>query len=281
MNFSNDIPDLTEAQFRKFAALIHELASINLKDSKITLLSNRLRKRLRHLQMADFDTYYDYLARRDRESMQEMVHFIEVVTTNESYFWRTTNNYELLKQSLLPRLLQQFRGETLRFWSAGSSTGEEPYNLAMELVESMKEFGVFDFKILASDISKRVVEFAREGRYTGRKIERVPPMILSRYFRPDSDDSSVFIVRDDIKQRIEFKVENIFAAEPAPRHMIFCRNVMIYFSKQDQEKLSNHFYRMLKPGGFLILGHSESLHMMNTPFKAIHFDAGVAYSKQA
>lgn len=274
-----DIPDLTEEQFRRFTELIHREAFITLKDAKLTLLSNRLRKRLRALSLRDFESYYRFLQSKTTEAANEMVHFLEAVTTNESYFWRTTHNFDMLREYILPGLLQQFKGETLRFWSAGCSTGEEAYNLAIELTESMKHYGVFDFDIVGTDISNRVVEFAKIGKYSGRKIDRVPEMILSRYFREVKDEPGTVKIREDIKKRVVFKVDNIFHAKPGPFHMIFCRNVMIYFSRPDQELLANHFYSQLKNGGYLIVGHSESLHMMKTPFKSVHRDQGVAYHK--
>ncbi len=274
-----EIPELTPSQFKKFAEMIHREAGITMKESKITLLSNRLRKRLRALSMSDFDAYFDFINSGKPETSSELIHFLEVVTTNESYFWRTTNNYDLLREDLLPVILKRYRGETLKIWSAGCSTGEEAYNLAIELVESMKRYGVFSFQIIASDISKRVVEFARAGKYQGRKIEKVPAAILQRYFNPDPQEPGSYVVRSDIKKRIEFRAENIYQASVGPVHLIFCRNVMIYFNRQDQETLAHHFYSQLLPGGYLIIGHSESLHLLNTPFQSIHCSSGVAYTR--
>lgn len=277
-DFSN-IPDLTEEQFRRFAALIHKEAGITLKPAKITLLSNRLRKRLRSLNILNFDDYYSFIQRKTPESEREMVHFLEAVTTNESYFWRAINNFDLLKETILPELLSHFKGEELVFWSAGCSTGEEPYNLAMELTESMKIHGVFRYRIFASDISERVVEFAKAGRYSGRKIEKIPPVLLNRYFVPVAGSPDEYEVRKDIKEKVIFRKESIFTSDLKNLHMIFCRNVMIYFSRDDQERLVNRFYTQLLPGGFLIVGHSESLHMMDTGFKSLHYPKGVAYRK--
>ena len=270
----NPLPDLTKAQFDRFARLIHELAHITLRDNKVTLLSNRLRKRLRALDLEDFEAYYDYLQNKMDE---ELPFFLEVI--NESYFWRTTQHFNLLKNEVLPRLLENHKGQNLKFWSAGCSTGEEPYNLAMELVEAMKSYGVYPFEVLATDISRRVVEFAKEGRYSGRKIDRVPPMILNRYFRPDDDKQDFYRVRDDIKARIKFGLANLFEVEVKPQHCIFCRNVMIYFKREDQETLVNKFHRLLLPGGFLIVGHSESLYTLETPFESMHFKEGIVYRR--
>jgi chemotaxis protein methyltransferase CheR len=275
VNGYSEIPDLTEGQFSRFKELIHKEAQITLKPAKITLLSNRLRRRMKLLSIHDFDEYFNFVMKDNIE----MVNFLDVVTTNESYFWRTTSNFDLLKEVLLKDILQTFKGQTLKFWSAGSSTGEEPYNLAIELTESMKQYGVFSFKIYGSDLSSRVVDFAKAGRYSGRKIDKIPPMILSRYFVPVPESPGTYEVRPDIKQKIEFRNENLFKSDLHGLHFIFCRNVMIYFSRDDQEKLVNEFYKKLLPGGYLIVGHSESLHMMKTEYKTVHFPNGVAYQR--
>ncbi|MBW7857946.1 MAG: protein-glutamate O-methyltransferase CheR [Leptonema sp. (in: Bacteria)] len=272
-----EIPDLTTEQFNKFAQVIHEWAGIHLKDHKVTLLSNRLRKRLRNLNLNNYDEYYSYLL-NDKGS--EMVHFLEVVTTNESYFWRTTQNYDALKTIVLPEVLKLYSKQELQIWSAGCSTGEEPYNLAIELIEAMRKVGFFNFKITATDISNRVVEFAKAGQYTGRKIEKIPPDILNRYFRSLPNDSAVFEVREDIKAKIDFKVENLFQSTPNGMHIIFCRNVMIYFQREEQTVLVERFYKALKPGGYLFIGHAESLQMLETNFQTVSTPLGILYRKE-
>lgn len=278
MSFTQDIPDLSPEMFEQFAGFIHRHASIHLKDHKITLLSNRLRKRLKALNLSSFEEYYEKL--QDPGFLkQELGAFLEVVTTNESYFWRTVQNFEMLKEHLLPDLLTTFTDKNLKFWSAGCSTGEEPYNLAIELTESMKKHSIFDFSILATDISARVIDFANEGRYNGRKIEKIPPFILNRYFRPDREREGYYRVRSDIKAKINFETGNLFKVNPPAMHCIFCRNVMIYFNRDDQQTIVRRFYNILKPGGYLVIGHSESLHMMQTEFQPVHFPNGVAYKK--
>ncbi len=275
----HEIDDLSAEQFARFARLVYDRTNITLKEHKITLLSNRLRKRLRALALNDFDDYYRLLT--DDGNSEEHVHFLEAVTTNETYFWRTTHNFDMLREDILPELIREFRGQTLRLWSAGCSSGEEPYNIAIELTEGMKKSGVFSFEILATDISRRMVEFARAGRYSGRKIEKIPQPILNRYFRPVEERAGYHVVRDDLKEKIRFELQNLFEDGPAWQaggmHCIFCRNVMIYFDRKDQEQLVQRFYDALRPGGFLIVGHSESLFMMDTPFEFRHLPHGVAY----
>ena len=278
MTSFSEIPDLSIEQFQRFAKLIHEKAHIHLKEHKVTLLSNRLRKRLRALQLESYDDYFKYIS-DEQTAQKEMVHFLEAVTTNESYFWRTTQNYEALKKNVLPELIKSFRGQKLKFWSAGCSTGEEPYNLAMELVESMKSLGHFEWELLGSDISNRVVEFARQGIYSGRKIEKVPENILRRYVRK-LEDQDAYQVRDDLRQKIDFQVENLFQARHRGLHCIFCRNVMIYFNRDDQQKLVNRFYDMLVDGGYLFIGHAESLQMLDTQFTTRPTEEGVLYQKR-
>lgn len=270
-----DIPDLNNRQFQKFAKLIHEKASITLKEYKVTLLSNRLRRRLSELKMEDYDSYYDYLI--SSSAKDEMSRFFEVITTNETYFWRTTQNFELLKKDVLPLLLKNFPASRIDLWSAGCSSGEEPYNLAMELIEGMKMVGSFDFRIRASDLSERMVQFARQGRYHGRKISKVPKPALRRYFRELEEKPGYYSVRADIREKIDFYVENLFEADVGLHHLIFCRNVMIYFNREDQLKLVNIFFDHLRPGGFLVIGHSESLQMFDTKFESRQMPNGVVY----
>lgn len=271
------LPELDAEQFERFADLVRERASINLKDNKITLLSNRLRKRLRALNLQDFESYYQVLTGPNRA--EEMPRFIEVVTTNETYFWRTESNFQLLRVRLLPLLRESFPGQKLEFWSAGCSTGEEAYNLAIELNEAMKTVGYFLYHVTATDISEQVIEFARRGRYADRKIERVPPAILRRYFRQTEEDKLSYEVRADLRDHVSFKVANLFKTRESPKQCIFCRNVMIYFGREKQQELVERFYQTLAPGGFLVIGHSESLHVMDTRFESCYFPEGMAYRR--
>lgn len=277
--FNIDIPDMSFEQFQKFSKFIYDLTGIYLKEHKITLLSNRIRKRLRELKIYDYDEYYDYLTKSNKKDI-EIIHFLEVITTNESYFWRTPQNFEAYKKIVLPDLLNHYHNSKLKIWSAGCSTGEEPYNIVIESIESMKELGFFLFEVYATDISRRVVEIAKQGCYSGRKIEKIPPNILKRYFRQNPYDPEIFCVREDLKSKVQFKVENLFKPTIENIHVIFCRNVMIYFQKKEQEQLAKEFYQRLLPNGYLFLGHAESLQMLDTPFEIIHTEFGTIYKKK-
>ncbi len=271
------LPELTPDQFQRFADLVRQHASIHLKPNKLTLLSNRLRKRLRALELLDFESYYEFLT--GPQARLEIQRFIEVVTTNESYFWRTESNFQLLRERLLPDLLDIFTERNLSFWSAGCSTGEEPYNLAMELNETMKRMGYFMYQVIATDISEQVIDFARRGVYVDRKIERIPPAILRRYFRPVEETPGAFEVRSDVKEHVTFRVSNLFKVRESPKHCIFCRNVMIYFDREKQEELVDRFFETLHPGGYLVIGHSESLQVISSRFESRYFPEGTAYQR--
>lgn len=278
-NYNFDIPDLNQEQFQKFAKFILDKAGIHLKEHKITLLSNRIRKRLRELKIYNYDEYFDYLTQGPNSS-NELIHFLEVITTNETYFWRTTINFEAYKKVILPEILKKYYGIKIRIWSAGCSTGEEPYNIAIESIEAMKELGFFQFEVIATDISQRVIEIAKQGCYAGRKIERIPKIILQRYFKQSPVDPEIYCVRDDLKSKVVFKVENLFEPSVINVHVIFCRNVMIYFQKKEQQILVNQFYDRLLSGGYLILGHAESIQMLNTKFQVVHCNYGTIYKKE-
>ncbi len=143
----------------------------------------------------------------------------------------------------------------------------------------MKNCGFFQFEVIATDISKRVIEIAKQGCYSGRKIEKIPPNILKRYFRQNPKDPEIYCIQEDLKSKVQFVVENLFQSTIIDVHVIFCRNVMIYFQKKDQQILAEEFYKRLLPGGYLFIGHAESLQMLNTDFDILHTKFGIIYKK--
>lgn len=263
------IKRLTEEEFAKFAKLIYDESGIFMKDTKITLLSNRLRKRLSALSLNEFGEYYEYLQKLSGEpKRKEYEELLDVVSTNETYFFRNERHFEALTDVCLPELAKTKKDKKLRIWSAACSTGEEPYTIAICVLECMKYFQGWDIQIIATDIAPSVLEFARDGYYSGRRIEKVSPEHLKKYFTLEDREKGVYKVNDELKKMIDFHYLNFFAKTPFPKNLdiIFCRNVMIYFDKIHQKNLVADFYQSINDDGYLFIGHSETLHSISEDF---------------
>jgi|SRR6056297_631763 len=262
----NSIKRLTEDEFRNFARLIYEESGIFLKDAKITLLSNRLRKRLKALNLDEFAQYYDYITSL-KDKTKELEALLDVVSTNETYFFRNERQFEALSKYCFPDIVKKKQKKRLRIWSAGCSTGEEPYTIAICVRENMHLFPDWDIQIVATDIAPSVLEFARDGHYSGRRIEKVSPPLLKKYFTQNRDNPEVYTVNENLKNLVSFSYINLFKSKfPDDLDIIFCRNVMIYFDRQHQKELVGNFYKVLNPGGYLFIGHSETLHSLSEDF---------------
>ncbi|MBN1531660.1 MAG: protein-glutamate O-methyltransferase [Spirochaetes bacterium] len=262
------IKRLTEEEFRKFAKLVYEESGIFLKDTKLTLLSNRLRKRLQALRLSEFSDYYNYLQNlTPSEKKQEYEQLLDVVSTNETYFFRNERQFEALEKHCLPDLAGKIRNRRLRIWSAACSTGEEPYTIAICVLENMPLFRDWQIEIIATDIAPSVLDFGRMGKYSGRRIEKVPPSFLEKYFNRDSANPEEYWVKGELKRMVQFSYLNFFKS-PFPKEIdiIFCRNVMIYFDKKHQAELIAKFYNSILPHGYLFIGHSETLHSISDDF---------------
>ena len=259
---------LTEDEFQKFARLIHEESGIFLKDTKITLLSNRLRKSLLALNIAEYSDYYRYIENLPpREKAIEYEKLLDVVSTNETFFFRIERHFDALSQVCLPKIAAIKPHKRLRIWSAACSSGEEPYTIAICVRENMHLFPGWNIEIIATDIAPSVLEFASIGEYSGRRIEKVPPAILNKYFNKKKDEPPVYVIKDDIKKMVTFQYHNFFKS-PFPKDIdiIFCRNVMIYFDKNHQIDLIQKFYHSILDHGYLFIGHSETLHGISDDF---------------
>lgn len=263
----NNVQRLTDEEFASFAKLIYQECGIFLKDSKITLLSNRLRKRLTALNLKTFQEYYNYIQTL-KDKTKEIEELIDVVSTNETYFFRNERHFDALMQKSFPDIAAKKKEKTLTIWSAGCSTGEEPYTIAICLLESKHLFPGWKLQILATDIAYSVLDFAKEGRYSGRRIEKVPPALLKKYFTQDEQHPEVYAVNDDVKSLVKFSAINLFKdAFPQNVDIIFCRNVMIYFDREHQKTLVANFYKSVsKPYGYFYIGHSETLHAISEDF---------------
>lgn len=263
----NNIARLSEDEFAKFAKLIYEESGIYLKDTKIALLSNRLRKRLKVLNLETFSDYYQHIADLKNKS-DEVEALIDVVSTNETYFFRNERQFNALTNHCLPDIAEKNKSERrLRIWSAGCSTGEEPYTLGICILENIHLFQGWKIEIVATDIAPSVLDFARTGDYSGRRIEKVPGIFLKKYFTQNTRFPDVHRINREVKNLVSFRLLNLFKdSYPEDIDILFCRNVMIYFDKLHRKRLIEGFYKVLSRNGYLFIGHSETLHSLTNNF---------------
>lgn len=251
-------PKLTREQFAKVCEQIYALCGIKLTEGKEELVQSRLSKRLQALNLQTFEQYLDYV--KKDSSKQEIVKMIDVLMTNKTSFFRENQHFDFLRERVLPALEAE-RNKRLRIWSAACSSGEEPYSIGITLHESIQSFNTWDARILATDISTRILAKAQAACYTADVLQPVPAALQKRYFTECKDEKGVFQLSDKVRNLVKFARLNLMHEFPmrGPFDVIFCRNVMIYFDKPTQEKLVNRFYNLLAPGGFLFVGHAESL----------------------
>ncbi|MDA3901761.1 MAG: protein-glutamate O-methyltransferase CheR [Spirochaetes bacterium] len=277
MDFDS-IRRLSQDEFKKFADLIYSESGIFMKDSKITLLSNRLRRRLQLLELETFAEYFDYI-NNQRDRSVEIEQLLDVVSTNETYFFRNERHFDALINNCLPEIASKKQDRVLRIWSAGCSTGEEAYTIAICINECLSLFPGWRIEILASDIAHSVLDFAKKGVYSGRRIEKVSKDRLDRYFAKVPDSEILYTVKDNLRKYVSFSRVNLFK-DPFPRNIdiIFCRNVMIYFDNLHQRVLVNNFFSSInKETGFLFIGHSETLHSISEDFSYVKIKDAPVY----
>jgi chemotaxis protein methyltransferase CheR len=271
---------MSDQEFRRLSCYIYEFCGINMPPSKKTMLEARLQKRLRSLGLKNFKDYEKLLFSQDA-GVKELPLMINVVTTNKTEFFREPVHFEYLAREALPELIGVKRvGErAIRLWSAGCSSGEEPYTIAMVLNE-FSDGNVAGYSILATDISSAVLEKARLGIYYEESISPVPQVFRQKYFLKSRDRIKKLVrVVPKLRTMVEFRQLNFKSEEfRAPRtfDIIFCRNVIIYFDKQTQGSILTSFYNHLAPGGYLFLGHSETLSGFDIPLKQV---ASTVYRK--
>ena len=263
---------LTSTDFQQLSALIYSELGIKMPETKNTMLTGRLARRLRALGLGSFSQYCQFLF-SPKGLEEEMVHLINAVTTNKTDFFREPSHFDYLTRTALTVLQENQRFSSrrpLRIWSAGCSTGEEPYTLAMVLADYQESQPGFRFGILASDISTRVLEIARRAVYPMERIEPISPLHRKKYLLKGRDQRNPEVrIAPELRRLVRFGRLNFMDEDfglPEMVDIIFCRNVIIYFDKETQEKLMVKFSRHLNAGGYLFLGHSESLHGYQTPF---------------
>ena len=257
---------MTNGNFNEIKSIAYRLTGIKLTDHKKNMIYGRLARRLRKLNLSRFDDYCKII---QQENNPEVSEFVNSITTNLTSFFREAHHFEFLSKELLPRLVQENAGSRrIRIWSAGCSTGEEPYSIAM-VVNSISEIKNWDVKILATDLDSEVVRRANEGVYSTERIETIPVAYKNHFLQNKGED--LVRIKPEVGKLITFKQLNLLHRWPmkGPFDIIFCRNVVIYFDKETQKVLFERYAQLLKDDGHLFIGHSESLHNVTDKFKSV------------
>jgi chemotaxis protein methyltransferase CheR len=253
---------MTDREFQQLRDLVYTRLGINLTEKKRSMLIGRLQKLLRTSGFKSFQDYYDYLV--NEPGMDAMTELVNRVTTNYSFFYRGKSHFEFFLQRAFPEILNLLRkrnSRDIRIWTAGCSTGEEPYMIIMLMMDYLaREYGLWDGGILATDISEKALKLALEAVYPEDRTKELPNQLKLKYFSKLADGQ--FAVKDTVKKEVvfrKFNLKNDHFPFRKPFQIIFCRNVMIYFDRQTRDKLLQQFYEKTEKGGYLFIGHSETL----------------------
>ncbi len=274
-----DIIPLSEDVFRLIRDIIRDYCGLYFDDSSRYLLEKRLTRRVRSHHLNDFRDYYRLL-RYDKNFEVELAAIIDVLTVNETYFFREQNQLRAFSEEILDELKEKNRDtRTLRIWSAGCSTGEEPYTLAILIMEKGNFLG-WDIEIYGSDINQRVLQTARKGIYRRNSFRTADPYFVGKYF---GEEDGSYRILDSVKKNVNFSYLNLL--DPfrtrflGKMDVILCRNVLIYFDNASRRKVIDNFYDRLVDGGYLLLGHAESLINISTAFTLKHLKNDMVYQK--
>jgi chemotaxis protein methyltransferase CheR len=274
---------LSREVFRLLRSVIYDYCGIHFEEDSAFLIQRRLQPRVEALSLADFGDYYRYLRSCNVEQRRaELEEIVERVTTNETYFFRESYQLDAFRLEILPELrAAQRRGPRLTVWSAGCASGEEAYTIAIQILESGLFFD-WDARVFGSDISRRVIATARKGIYGRASFRATDDRLQRRYFR---EHEGKHTVRDDVRQLVSFGQINLIdepmMALVGEVDVIFCRNVLIYFDQESRKRVIDILYRKLARGGYLLLGHSESLLNLTTAFELVHLKNDMVYRKPA
>jgi len=279
--FNDQLIPLSEDVFRLLRDFIHDYCGIFFDDGSKFLLERRLNRRLEQHQLKSFEEYYHFL-RYDRKREEEIVVLVDNLTTNETYFFREGAQLKAFSDEILPELRSRNTGKkSLRIWSAGCSTGEEPYTIAILLLESGNWWHDWQVEIMGSDINQRVLHTARKGMYKKGSHRATPPDMLRKYFVEEGKGD--YRIVDAVRQLVSFSYVNLL--DPFKTSLIrdldiiFCRNVIIYFDRNAKKKVIETFYDKLQEGGYLLLGHSESLISISAAFTLRTLQHDMVYQK--
>lgn len=279
--FEEQITPLPDDVFRLLRDFIHDYCGIFFDDGSKFLLERRLNRRLQQRQLKSFEEYYHFL-RYDRKREEELVLLIDNLTTNETYFFREGAQLKAFSEEILPEIRETLGGrKSLRIWSAGCSTGEEPYTIAMLMLESGDWWRGWQVEILGSDINQRVLHTARRGVYKKGSLRAASAEMVAKYFVEEGKGD--YRIIDKVRELVSFSYVNLL--DPFKTSLIrdvdiiFCRNVIIYFDREAKKKVIESFYDKLREGGYLLLGHSESLINISNAFVLRTLKNDMVYQK--
>jgi len=272
---------MTEDEFRQLRDFIYNYCGLHFDAEAKYLFEKRLNKRLVHHHMTSFKDYYYHL-RYGPDHEEELALAIDLLTTNETYFFREDFQLKTFTDEILPEIMQKKRGtgnRSLRIWSAGCSSGEEPYTIAMLILQN-PELRRWDIEIIGTDICRKVLSMAREGVYGKSSFRNTEDFFLRRYF---VEQDSQLRISDQVKRLVTISHLNLFDSRRVSllgcMDVIFCRNVIIYFDLEGKRRVVTTFHNQLHQGGFLLLGHSESLMNISTDFDLRHFTHDMVYQR--
>lgn len=275
-------PEISTEAFARFQAFFHRATGIFFEESKRYFVDRRLVERILATRSADFAAYFHLL--RNEPDGAELQRLVNVMTVNETYFFREDHQFHTLISGILPELVaRKPAGEPIRIWCIPSSTGEELYSLAIHLLEFWPDADRHEIEIVGSDIDTDVLAMARAGRYGQRSLARVPQVLLAKYFRRETPDSWRII--PELRGSIEFTRVNL--VDPLQTRgyrdfdVVFCRNLLIYFDDASRRAAADAIYGALRPGGFICLGHSESMSRISAQFRARRFGDVIVHQKPA
>jgi len=256
-----DTTQLTPKEFQQFQAYILKLCGISVPDNKITLLSNRIRRRLRATKIPDFESYFKFL--KSTAGKAELEDFLSAITTNETSFFRTEKHFDWLRTEFIETLVNQAkRGErqrSIRIWSAACSTGEEPYSIALCLAENLHKLTGWKLSVLGTDISELAIKKARDGVYGDNISDEVPDKLRSRFFQHNVQ-SNTWEVKPILKETVTINRHNLMERNPESGFdCIFIRNVLIYFSRESKQQVIENLVKAMAKGAYLVVGPSEGI----------------------
>jgi len=270
---------ISEDDFLKFQEYFYRKTGIQFDNAKRYFVDKRLIERIEATGSQSFRSYFTML--RFQASGEELQRLTNLMTVNETYFFREEYQFECLVKSLLPELTaRRGKGQPIRIWSIPSSSGEEAYSIAIYLLEFWKGLAEWDIEIISSDIDTKILGAARQGVYSARSIQNLPARVLTKYFKRTSEGYQICM---DLREAVEFTRVNL--TEPGDTRsyrdfdIVFCRNLLIYFDELSRKTAAETFYDAMRPGGFLCLGHSESMSRISSIYKIRKFPEAIVYQK--